>query len=79
MSEVFLKGLQEELVVPGIGVAAVVYFVERSVDLGRGELLPILRNRNKINLKKNSFSYHNIFLSIVSNTLTATTFFLPKL
>ena len=61
MSEVFLKGLQEELVVPGIGVAAVVYFVERSVDLGRGELLPILRNRNKINFLKTVFNIINIF------------------
>jgi hypothetical protein len=39
---VLLKGLQEELVVPGVGVAVVLNVVEGSVDLRALELHPVL-------------------------------------
>ena len=42
MLEVLLEGLQEKLLVFGVGVACVVYVVVRGVDPRRGKLHSIL-------------------------------------
>jgi hypothetical protein len=43
LSEMFLEGLQEELVIPGVGIAAVVDLVVGGVDFGRGKFLTVLK------------------------------------
>jgi hypothetical protein len=40
-----LEGLQEEFVVPSIGIAAVVDLVVGGVDFGRGKFLTVLKKR----------------------------------
>ncbi len=39
-----LEGLQEELIIPGVGIAALVYLVVGGVDFGRGKFLTVLKN-----------------------------------
>jgi hypothetical protein len=38
-----LEGLQEELIVPGIGIAAVIDLVVGGVDFGRRKFLTVLK------------------------------------
>ena len=45
--EMLLEGLEEEAVVLGVGVAGLVNVVERGVDPRRGELQPVLKQKEK--------------------------------
>jgi hypothetical protein len=38
-----LEGFQEEFVIPGVGIAAVVDLVVGGVDFGRGKFLTVLK------------------------------------
>jgi hypothetical protein len=38
-----LEGLQEEFIVPSVGIAAVVYLVVGGVDFGRRKFLTVLK------------------------------------
>jgi hypothetical protein len=60
-----LEGLQEELVISGVGIAAVVYLVVGGVDFGRGKFLPVLKKEVEITkLRSKKFLKISVLASV---------------
>jgi hypothetical protein len=59
-----LEGLQEEFVVPSVGIAAVVYLVVRGVDFGRGKFLAVLKKDKEIIARSKNYYKISVLASV---------------